>query len=51
MLLTHMAEKRCLMEKIILFDERLLNAVAGAVALAAVDTGGSRLPLPEKYKI
>ncbi|MCJ8312974.1 MAG: malate dehydrogenase [Saccharospirillaceae bacterium] len=32
-------------------DERLLNAVAGAVARAAVDTGVASLPLPEKYKI
>ena len=32
-------------------DERLLNAVAGAVARAAVDTGVARLPLPDKYKV
>ncbi|BCE01477.1 malic enzyme-like NAD(P)-binding protein [Marinicellulosiphila megalodicopiae] len=32
-------------------DERLLNAVAGAVARAAVETGVAKLALPEKYKI
>lgn len=32
-------------------DERLLNAVGGAVARAAVDTGVAQLPLPEKYQL
>lgn len=31
-------------------DARLLNAVAGAVARAAVDTGVARIALPEQYK-
>lgn len=32
-------------------DARLLNAVAGAVARAAVDTGVARVALPEQYKV
>jgi malate dehydrogenase (oxaloacetate-decarboxylating)(NADP+) len=32
-------------------DSRLLIAVAGAVARAAVDTGVARLPLPAKYEL
>ena len=31
-------------------DTRLLGAVAGAVARAAVDSGVARLPLPEQYR-